>query len=140
MGADIAMWCAANGFTVSLTDQSMPALAVAIKRAAEFFKKKLKDPRKIREAMDRFIPDAAGDCAKTADLIIEAIVENAGAKQNLFKKLEQIVPPDAILATNTSSIPLEIIGEKLNDPSRLVGLHFFNPATRMEVVEVSSQD
>lgn len=136
MGGDIAAHCAAKGFTVSITDQSPEQIAGAVKRAYEFFKIKLKDPLKIREAMDRFIPDAAGDCAKKADLVIEAIVEKAEPKKRLFSALEKIVPPDVILATNTSGIPLETIAESLENPSRLVGLHFFNPATIMEVVEV----
>lgn len=136
MGADIAAHCAAKGFIVSITDQSEKQIAGAVKSAYEFFKRKLKDPIKIREAMDRFIPDAAGDCAKKSDLVIEAIVEMAEPKKKLFAALEKIVPPDAILATNTSGIPLETLAKSLSDPSRLVGLHFFNPATVMEVVEV----
>lgn len=136
MGGDIAAHCAAKGFTVSITDHSEKQIAGAVKSAYEFFKRKLKDPLKIREAMDRFIPDAAGDCAKKADLVIEAIVEKAEPKKKLFAALEKIVPSDAILATNTSGIPLETLAESLENPSRLVGLHFFNPATVMEVVEV----
>lgn len=136
MGADIAAHCASKGFIVSITDQSEKQIGLAIKRAYDFFKRKLKDPLKIREAMDRLIPDADGGCAKKADLVIEAIVEKAEPKKKLFAALEKIVSPNAILATNTSGIPLEIIAESLSDPSRLVGLHFFNPATIMEVVEV----
>lgn len=136
MGGDIAAHCAAKGFTVSITDQSPEQIAGAVKRAYEFFKRKLKDPLKIREAMDRFIPDTTGDCAKKADLVIEAIVEKIEPKKKLFAALEKIVSSGAILATNTSGIPLETLAESLENPSRLVGLHFFNPATIMEVVEV----
>lgn len=136
MGGDIAAHCAAKGFTVSITDQSPEQIAGAVKRAYELFKIKLKDPLKIREAMDRLIPDTTGDCAKKADLVIEAIVEKTEPKKKLFAALEKIIPANAILATNTSGIPLETLAESLNDPSRLVGLHFFNPATIMEVVEV----
>lgn len=138
MGGDIAAHCAAKGFIVSITDQSEKQIAGAIKSAYEFFKRKLKDPRKIREAMDRLIPDTTGDCAKKADLVIEAIVEKIEPKKKLFAALEKIVPANAILATNTSGIPLETLAESLKNPSRLVGLHFFNPATIMEVVEVIS--
>ncbi len=136
MGADIAMWCASKGFITSVTDQSLEKIGDAVKKGNDFFKKKIKDPRKIREAADRLIADASGECAKKADLIIEAIKEDAEVKKKFFAELEKKASADAIFATNTSSIPLETIGESLSDPSRLVGLHFFNPATKMEVVEV----
>src|SRR5439155_4345841 len=82
------------------------------------------------------IPDAAADGIARADVIIEAIFENLDAKRSLFAALEKRAKPDAILATNTSSIPLEQIASILDDPSRLVGLHFFNPVPRMMLVEV----
>src|SRR6266481_3797944 len=82
------------------------------------------------------MPDLSGDGLRRADLVIEAIVENAGAKQTLFRDIEKRVRPDALLATNTSSIPLETLAQALRDPSRLVGLHFFNPVARMQLVEI----
>ena len=88
--------------------------------------------------MDRLQPDINGDGAKTADVIIEAIVENLAVKQKVFAQLEANAKPDAILATNTSSIPLEQIATALKDPSRLVGIHFFNPVAQMMLVEVIS--
>ena len=69
-------------------------------------------------------------------MIIEAIYENLEAKQKLFKDLEQRAKPDAILATNTSSIPLDEINVVLTHPERLVGIHFFNPVAKMKLVEV----
>ncbi len=136
MGADIAIWAAFKGFRVSLQDQQPEVLARAVKKAYGFYQKKLKKPVAVQEAMDRLMPDLNGNGLHRADLVIEAIVEKADAKRDLFRSIESIVRPDALLATNTSSIPLEILGEALKDPSRLVGLHFFNPVAQMQLVEI----
>jgi 3-hydroxyacyl-CoA dehydrogenase/enoyl-CoA hydratase/3-hydroxybutyryl-CoA epimerase len=82
------------------------------------------------------MPDLAGHGVKRADLVIEAIVEKAAPKRALFAALETQVHPDALLATNTSSIPLEELATALKDPTRLVGLHFFNPVPKMQLVEI----
>jgi len=136
MGGDIAAWCALRGLTVTLQDQDASRLAPAMKRAYALFAERLKDPRRARDAGDRLIPDVAGDGVARADVIIEAIFENLDAKRALFKALEGKARPDAILATNTSSIPIEDIAAGLADPARLIGLHFFNPVARMMLVEV----
>ncbi|MGE5169813.1 MAG: 3-hydroxyacyl-CoA dehydrogenase NAD-binding domain-containing protein [Rudaea sp.] len=136
MGGDIAAWCALRGFTVTLQDQDAARLAPAMKRAAKLFADRLKEPRRVRDALDRLIPDVRGDGVRHADVIIEAIFENADAKRRLFADVEARAHPDAILATNTSSIPLEEIAGALAAPSRLIGLHFFNPVARMMLVEV----
>ncbi|HLQ01147.1 MAG TPA: 3-hydroxyacyl-CoA dehydrogenase NAD-binding domain-containing protein, partial [Burkholderiales bacterium] len=127
MGGDIAAWCAMRGLTVTLQDQSPERLAPAMKRAAELFKRRLRDKSRVRDAFDRLIPDVAGDGARQADVIIEAIFENLSAKRDLFAKLEAAAKPDAILASNTSSLKLADIGANFRNPSRLVGIHFFNP-------------
>jgi 3-hydroxyacyl-CoA dehydrogenase/enoyl-CoA hydratase/3-hydroxybutyryl-CoA epimerase len=88
--------------------------------------------------MDRLIPDVAGAGAAQADVIIEAIFENLEAKQQLFAKLEAAAKPGAVLASNTSSLKLADIAEKFKDPSRLVGIHFFNPVPQMMLVEIIS--
>ena len=136
MGGDIAAWCALRGLTVTLQDQNAERLKPAMQRAAKLFGDRLKDPRRVRDAMDRLIPDVAGDGVAGADVIIEAIFENLEAKQKLFVDLEAKAKPDALLATNTSSIPLEQISTPLKDPTRMIGLHFFNPVPRMMLVEV----
>ena len=138
MGGDIAAWCALRGITVTLQDLDASKIAPAIKRAADMYKKRLRDERRITDAMDRLQPDVTGDGAKTADIIIEAIVENIGIKQKVFAELEAKAKPGAVLATNTSSIPLEHIATALKDPSRLVGIHFFNPVAQMMLVEIIS--
>lgn len=136
MGADIAIWAANKGFHVSLQDRNPEILGRAVKKAHEFFRKQLKKPERVQAAMDRLMPDMRGDGMRRADLIIEAIVENVEAKTALFKDIDARARPQAILATNTSSIPLETIARGLRDPSRLVGLHFFNPVAKMQLVEI----
>lgn len=136
MGGDIAAWCALRGLTVTLQDQDAARLAPAMGRAAKLFGKRLRDERRVRDALDRLIPDVAGDGVARADVIVEAIFENVDAKRALFAQVERQAKPEAILATNTSSIPLEEIAGALRDPSRLCGIHFFNPVASMMLVEV----
>ena len=136
MGGDIAAWCALRGLTVTLQDQNAERLVPAMARAAKLFAQRLKDPLRIRDATDRLIPDVAGAGIARADVIIEAIFENLDAKRSLFTALEAKAKPGAVLATNTSSIPLEDIASAMRDPTRLIGIHFFNPVPQMMLVEV----
>lgn len=136
MGGDIAAWCALRGYTVTLQDQSHDRLAPAMGRAAALYKKKLKDPAKAQYALDRLLPDVLGEGIAQADYIIEAVFEDLAVKQALFQDIVAVAKPGAILATNTSSIPLEEIASVLPDPTRLIGLHFFNPVAKMQLVEV----
>ena len=138
MGGDIATICAMRGITVTLQDTAPERIAPAIKRAAKFFERRLRDPRRVRDALDRLIPDTTGAGAARADVIIEAIFENVEAKRALFAKIEPIAKPGAILATNTSSLKLSDIGANFKDPGRLVGIHFFNPVPQMMLVEIVS--
>ena len=138
MGGDIAAVCAMRGLTVTLQDTSPERLAPAVKRSAELFAKRLREPRRVRDAFDRLIPDVSGAGAGQADVIIEAIFENLEAKRELFRKLESIAKPGAILASNTSSLKLADIATVLKDPSRLVGIHFFNPVPLLQLVEIVS--
>ncbi|MEJ2529479.1 MAG: 3-hydroxyacyl-CoA dehydrogenase NAD-binding domain-containing protein, partial [Gammaproteobacteria bacterium] len=136
MGGDIAAWCALKGMRVTLQDREAKYLSNAMGRAHQLFSKKLKQPRLVQAAMDRLMPDPKGYGARHADVVIEAIFEDVAAKQELFRDLETKVRPDALLASNTSSIPLESISEALQRPERLIGLHFFNPVAKMQLVEV----
>ena len=138
MGGDIAAVCAMRGLTVTLQDQNAARLAPAMGRAQELFKRRLRDRDRIRDATDRLIADTSGDGARHADVVIEAIFENLEAKRELFAKLERMVKPDAILASNTSSLKLSDISAHFADPSRLVGIHFFNPVPQLQLVEIVS--
>ncbi len=136
MGGDIAAWCASRGLTVTLQDREMKYVEPALVRAREFFAKRARDPAKAAEMAARLAADVEAAGAERADLVIEAIFENADAKRALYAKLEPRMKPDAILATNTSSIVLEELARGLADPGRLVGLHFFNPVAKMMLVEI----
>ena len=136
MGGDIAGWCALSGMEVSLQDQSLDRIEPALKRAKSLFKKRLKSRQKVDNAMARLIPDVDGVHVPRADVVIEAIFEDLDAKQTLFKGIEKNLKAGAIMATNTSSIPIEDIAAGLKIPSRLVGIHFFNPVAQLPLVEV----
>ncbi|NOZ10476.1 MAG: crotonase [Gammaproteobacteria bacterium] len=140
MGGDIAAWCALQGLQVSVQDRKRESLAKVMQRAHKLFKKKLKHPRIVQAAMDRLMPDVEGLGLRRADVVIEAIFEDVEAKQNLFKEVEKKVGPKTIIATNTSSIPLDEISSALKNPARLVGLHFFNPVAMMQLVEIVTAD
>lgn len=136
MGGDIAAWCALRGLTVTLQDQTVERIAPAIARASKLFNRRLRDPLKARLAFDRLIPDPQGEGVRHADVVIEAIFENVEAKHALFRSLEPKLKPGAVLATNTSSLRLEDLRVALQQPERLVGIHFFNPVAMMPLVEV----
>ncbi|MCA6126202.1 fatty-acid oxidation protein subunit alpha, partial [Bradyrhizobium sp. WSM 1704] len=93
-----------------------------------------------RDALDRLVPDMDGEGVRNADLIIEAVPEKLELKQKVYAGLEPRMKPGAILATNTSSIPLQDLRTTLARPERLLGLHFFNPVSRLQLVEVVSHD
>lgn len=140
MGGDIAAWCANQGLRVTLADMKSEPIAGAIKRAADLFGKIMRKPTEIRDALDRLMPDLDGEGVRNADLIIEAVPEKLELKQKVYAGLEPKMKPGAILATNTSSIPLQDLRATLQKPERLVGLHFFNPVSRLQLVEVVSHD
>ncbi len=136
MGGDIAAWCALRGLEVTLQDREMKFIAPALERADKLFQKRIRDPQQRAAALARLRADVSGDGVATADLLIEAIYESLEAKQQLYATAESRLPPRAVLASNTSSIALERLSEKLADPGRLIGLHFFNPVAQMPLVEV----
>jgi 3-hydroxyacyl-CoA dehydrogenase / enoyl-CoA hydratase / 3-hydroxybutyryl-CoA epimerase len=140
MGGDIAAWCAHQGLRVSLADVKAEPIAGAMKRAADLFGKIMRKSTDIRDALDRLVPDLDGEGVRNADLIIEAVPEKLELKQKVYAALEPKMKPGAMLATNTSSIPLQDLRSTLQFPQRLVGLHFFNPVSRLQLVEVVSHD
>ncbi len=136
MGGDIAAWCALRGLRVTLQDKSYEQIAPAIGRAHTLYKKKLRKPRLVQKAMDNLIPDPEGRGVACADVIIEAVFENLLVKQQIMKHIESVAKKTAIIATNTSSIPLDEISSVMDSPERLVGIHFFNPVAKMDLVEI----
>ncbi len=136
MGGDIAAWCAMRGMAVTLQDLDMERIKPALDRAKSLFKRRLRKPIEVSAAMTRLEADPAGKGIARADVIIEAVVENLEIKHKIFIDVEARAKPDAILASNTSSIELERIAEGLRAPARLIGLHFFNPVAQLPLVEV----
>jgi 3-hydroxyacyl-CoA dehydrogenase/enoyl-CoA hydratase/3-hydroxybutyryl-CoA epimerase len=136
MGGDIAAWSAFRGMNVTLQDRTAELIQPALDRAKEFLEKRLKDREAAAAAVGRLRADVGGAGAALADVVIEAIFEDVDAKRALYAELEPRMRPDAVLATNTSSIRIEVLAEKLKDPSRLVGIHFFNPVAQMQLVEI----
>jgi 3-hydroxyacyl-CoA dehydrogenase/enoyl-CoA hydratase/3-hydroxybutyryl-CoA epimerase len=136
MGGDIAAWCALRGMGVTLQDLDMERIKPALERARKLFRKRLRSKTEIDNAVARLEADVTGKGIARADVIIEAVVEKLEIKHKVFIDAELRARPDAILATNTSSIELERIAEGLTNPGRLIGLHFFNPVAQLPLVEV----
>ncbi|QPF86290.1 enoyl-CoA hydratase/isomerase family protein [Bradyrhizobium genosp. L] len=140
MGGDIAAWCANQDMRVTLADMKAEPIAGAMKRASDLFGKIMRKKIDQRDALDRLVPDMEGEGVRNADLIIEAVPEKLELKQKVYAGLEPKMKPGAILATNTSSIPLQDLRTTLQRPERLLGLHFFNPVSRLQLVEVVNHD
>ena len=140
MGGDIAAVAAMSGFDVTLKDLSEEAITGAMARARTLYERRLKDPAKVGAVLARLSADPKGDGLATADLMIEAVAENLDIKRRVFADAEVRMKPDAIMATNTSAIPLEEIGTALAAPDRLIGMHFFNPVPVLPLVEVVYTD
>jgi len=136
MGGDIAAWCALRGLDVTLQDREMRFIEPALARAAKLFGRKLRKPEAVEAAMARLAADPAGEGAATADLVIEAVFEDLKVKREVYERLEPRLRPGVVIATNTSSIPLEELAGCLEAPGRLVGMHFFNPVARLPLVEI----
>ncbi|MUN38173.1 3-hydroxyacyl-CoA dehydrogenase [Actinomadura litoris] len=141
MGRGIAQWAAAGGLTVELADERLEAVADAVEHIGAMLDRLAAKGRttaaEAAEAKARLRPvgeplTPLQDC----DLVVEAIREDLAAKRELFAALEKVCPEHTVLATNTSSLPVTAIGAALADPSRLAGLHFFNPVPLMRLVEV----
>lgn len=136
MGGDIAAVAAMSGFQVTLQDLSEDAIEAAISRAAKLYERRLKSPDKVAVTLARLTSDPEGKGLAVADLVIEAVAESLAVKQAVFAEAETRMKPDAIMATNTSAIPLQQIADVLKSPDRLIGMHFFNPVPVLPLVEV----
>jgi 3-hydroxybutyryl-CoA dehydrogenase len=140
MGSGIAAQCALAGFAVTLEDLN-PALVERglerVRRALDHAGRRGSVTPEAEETALQNIDTAIGlRRANTAQIVIEAAPENLELKRGVFKELESAAGPQALLATNTSSLPITSIASVLEDPGRLVGIHFFNPVLQMELVEV----
>jgi 3-hydroxyacyl-CoA dehydrogenase/enoyl-CoA hydratase/3-hydroxybutyryl-CoA epimerase len=140
MGGDIAAWSAYKGFEVTLSDREQRFIDGALQRAQALFERKVKDAAKRPAVAARLRGDLAGDGAADADLVIEAIVERADAKRELYAAVEPRMRGDALLTTNTSSIPLDELREHVQRQAQFAGLHYFNPVALMPLVEIVRHD
>ena len=140
MGGDIAAWAAYKGFNVTLQDREQRFIDTAMKRSQELFAKRVKDESKRPEVAARLVSDLAGDGVAKADLLIEAIIEKPEAKRDLYTTVEPKMKADALLTTNTSSIPLTELREHIARPAQFAGLHYFNPVALMPLVEIIHHD
>jgi 3-hydroxybutyryl-CoA dehydrogenase len=140
MGAGIAQVFAQAGFDVAMVDVSQPALDRA-RRVIEtslgkFVDKGTLAPAQREAALARLTAGAALDALANADVVVEAIVENLDAKRAIFERLDRIVKPSALLASNTSSISITALGAATTRPDRVLGMHFMNPVPIMTLVEL----
>ncbi|KGM52419.1 3-hydroxyacyl-CoA dehydrogenase [Lysobacter concretionis Ko07 = DSM 16239] len=140
MGGDIAAWAAYKGFQVTLNDREQRFIDVAMGRAGELLAKRVRDESKRPEVAARLKSDVAGDGVAAADLVIEAIIENPEAKRDLYAVIEPRMKSDALLTTNTSSIPLVDLRDGIQRPAQFGGLHYFNPVALMPLVEIVQHD
>lgn len=140
MGRGIAQIAAQAGITVRLFDVQQQAVTNARDALQAVWQRLVEKQRMTAEdaaaALERVIPCASLDDMADVDLVVEAIVERLDVKGELFRKLETIVGPDCILASNTSSLSITAIAAACERPERVVGYHFFNPVPLMKVVEV----
>ncbi|EQD59906.1 3-hydroxyacyl-CoA dehydrogenase NAD-binding protein, partial [mine drainage metagenome] len=113
MGGDIAAWCAYRGFSVSLQDREMKIIEPALARAKTLFAKRLKTPERVAAAQARLHADPDGTQVAAADLVLEAIYENLDAKRALYAAAQPNLRANALLASNTSSIPLNELARGL---------------------------
>ncbi|MDC6726234.1 3-hydroxyacyl-CoA dehydrogenase family protein, partial [Leclercia adecarboxylata] len=126
MGGDIAAWSAYKGFNVTLQDREQRFIDPAMERAQALFAKRVKDESKRPAVAARLKADLAGEGVALDDLVIEAIIENPEAKRDLYQSLEPKMKADALLTTNTSSIPLDELRDHIQRPAQFAGLHYFN--------------
>ncbi|KOX90336.1 putative 3-hydroxybutyryl-CoA dehydrogenase [Thermus aquaticus] len=140
MGSGIAQVAAQAGYEVVLLDVSQEALERglgAIRRSlAKFLEKGRITEEALEAALGRIRTTLDLEALGEADLIVEAIVEDEGAKRALLERLGALAKPEAILASNTSSIPITALGRYSGRPERFIGMHFFNPVPLMGLVEV----
>ena len=140
MGAGIAQWISARNLPVILRDINTEQVAKGMASIAKLYRDGVKHhtftAHEARAGMDRVHPAPAEVPLRHEDVVIEAAVENLELKKKIFQRLDELVSPDTVLATNTSALPISEMAASTRHPERVVGLHFFNPVHRMQLVEV----
>ena len=145
MGHGIAYVAVTAGFEVRLADADDATLRTGVRRIHEAFDKAIERGKATPETREAALgrlstADSLAEAASGVDLVIEAVPERLDLKQRIFAELEGFVAPDAVLGTNTSSLSVTRIAEPLDNPDRVVGLHFFNPVPVMKLLEIVRGD
>lgn len=140
MGSGIAQVCATAGYTVLLNDQKQEFFERGFNAITKNLSRDVEKGRKTEEEktaiLGRLHASLTIEDAKDVDIVIEAAVENMAIKQSIFKQLDGIAPAHAILATNTSSLPITELAAVTSRPEKVIGMHFMNPVPVMQLVEV----
>jgi 3-hydroxyacyl-CoA dehydrogenase/enoyl-CoA hydratase/carnithine racemase len=141
MGSGITNLLLSNGFDTILWDINDEAIQKSLSAIRKTFDYPIKKGKMTQQELDRMIrehltPTTSLDDLSRVDLIIEAVLEDMAIKQGLWKRLEEICRPEAIFASNTSALPITEMASVLKDQGRMIGLHFFNPAERMQLLEI----
>ncbi|MDH3284277.1 MAG: 3-hydroxyacyl-CoA dehydrogenase NAD-binding domain-containing protein, partial [Acidobacteriota bacterium] len=140
MGAGIAQWLSSRGYTVILRDIDEDRVRAGLASIARVYasgvKRRAIDKTAARDGLDRIHPSAREVPLASTDLVVEAVVENLEIKQQIFSRLEELTGDRTVLATNTSALSIDAIADGLRYPERVIGLHFFNPVHRMQLVEI----
>jgi 3-hydroxyacyl-CoA dehydrogenase / enoyl-CoA hydratase / 3-hydroxybutyryl-CoA epimerase len=140
MGAGIAQWLSSRGLRVILKDVGPALLGKGMQAIAKIYatgvKRHLFSETDARNAFDRILPIYEEMPLREIDLVIEAAIEKLDVKQQIFAELESKLPANLALATNTSALSIDAIAASLQHPERVVGIHFFNPVHRMQLVEI----
>ena len=140
MGSGIAQVAATAGHDVVLVDNNPVALNNAKSKLTKIMNRLVEkgriDEQTAADIQGRISYETGMEAFASCGLVIEAIIEDLGIKKTVFAKMEEIVPADCIIASNTSSLSISAIGSALNNPERFVGIHFFNPAPLMKLVEI----
>jgi len=141
MGSGIVSVLLKNGFKAVLweiNDQALEKAVAAVRKTFDYpIKKKKMTPSRLESMVkDQLTATTALEDMQGVDLVIEAVLEDMQVKQDIWKKIEGICRSDAVFATNTSALPIAELASVLDDPGRMIGLHFFNPAHRMQLLEV----
>ena len=144
MGAGIAQWLSTRGLRVILRDVDAARVAAGMAGIGKLFadgvRARALSEHEARTAMDRITPAASEISLRGADIVIEAAVEKMPVKKTIFQRLDDLTREDAILATNTSALSITDIAAATRHPGRVVGIHFFNPVHKMQLVEVVVSD
>jgi 3-hydroxyacyl-CoA dehydrogenase len=140
MGSGIAHWLAAHGCEVVLRDVNDELVERGLSVVRRLFDEAVERGKlsagEANSALHRVTSTTTWEGFERCDLVVEAIVENVAAKRQLFTELALVAATDAILASNTSALPIEEIAGHVPNPARTIGIHFFNPVSRMALVEL----